>query len=115
MKIIFAIAALAISSTALAMGVPPSAADQETAANKVVPAERLVEVRIDAQTVTNARQKGVSTDAEIKATAGFQKAANNGVYAAVDARRALNLAEFNKQAAIVKEARDKACAILSGC
>lgn len=115
MKIIFALAALALSSTAFAMGVTPQAMEVERAADKVIAPERLVEVRIAAQTIREARIAGASTAAEIKATAGNLKAADNALINAINARRALNVPEFEKQAAIVFANRDKACAILSGC
>lgn len=114
-KFILAIAALAFSTTALAMGVTPQAMEVERAADKVIAPERLVEVRVAAQTIREARVVGASTASEIKATAGHLKAADNALSNAINARRALNVAEFEKQAAIVFANRDKACAILSGC
>jgi hypothetical protein len=114
-KIIFAFATMAISSTVLAMGVPPQAAVHEAEAEKVIPQTELVKVRTAEQTIRNARAKGASTDAEIKASAKFHKAAENAVYEAVRLRLALDRAGFDKQAAIVFANKDKACAILSGC
>lgn len=103
------------SAPAIAMGVPPSAGVHEAAAEKVIPQTELISVRIAEQTIRDARAKGASTDAEIKASAKFHKAAESAVLEAVRLRLALDRAGFDKQAAIVFSNRDKACAILSGC
>lgn len=114
-KFIMALAAFSIPASSMAMGVPPAAAEHEAAAEKVIPQAELLKVRNAEHTVRLARAKGASTDAEIKASAKFHKAAETAVYAAVKARLALDVAAYEKQAAIVFANRDKACAILSGC
>lgn len=103
------------SAAAFAMAVPPSAADEETAANKLIPQEQLVEVRVAAQTIREARIAGNSTPEEIAATGKYLTAADKALVAAIQARRALKVDEYKKQAAIVFANKDKACAILSGC
>ncbi len=115
MKTIITIAALAFSSAAFAMATPPEAKDIEAKAEAVIPNSRLAEVRIDVETVNQARRNGSSTAAEVKATSGYYSAADKALSAAISARNSLNRAEFDRQAAIAKTNRDKACAILSGC
>lgn len=114
-KIILALAALSLSTTAFAMGVTPAALEAEAAAEKVVPREELTKVLAAATAVTQARLPANSTAAERKASAAFASRVTNALSAAGKARLALDRAGYDRNAAIVFTNRDKACAVLSGC
>lgn len=114
-NVILALILLALPASAFAAAKKASDVDLETKAESYVPRAKLNEVDADAQAIVDARKPGKSAPAEIVATAGYEKAATAAFYAAGKARTALNVDEFDKQAKAAKDARGKACAILSGC
>lgn len=112
---LMAFIALAIPASAFALGVPPSTKDIEVKAEALIPQTELAAVRADLETVNQARRDGKSSAADVKATDTYYKAADKALTAAIKARNSLNEAEFDRQAKIVKDNRNSACDILSGC
>ncbi len=114
-----AAALAALASPSLAMNKKASAQQLELAAQKEQAASRIVPVaELDALT---ALWNGVSadrirsTDAERTATDELSATTQNAYNAATRARLALNRAEYDKQAGLVRSGREEMCAILSGC
>lgn len=115
-NIILALAALAIPAAAFAGAKPPTFEEQEARRESYVKKADLALVNVDAQTVVNARLPGRGSQPdEIKATEGYEKLATKAFFEAGYARLAFDKEKFAQNAKTAKDARDKACAILTGC